>query len=151
MTKPDAVKNKSVIPINDQPDQVGIPKPFPECIRSIKLFQDNSEDEHKSKQGDSFLDDIWPGKRCSLFSINPNSIHFSLMAGDNLPLRQGDFSASATQSGLWIIRYQSDFLSWPPYLHYLHSRWIILSIPNRSEISILIFVMIFNPSRLINL
>ena len=32
--------------------------------------------------------------------FNPNSIHFSLMAGDNLPLRQGDFSASATQSGL---------------------------------------------------
>ena len=151
MAKPDAIEYKSIIPINDQPDHVGIPNPFPECIRSIKLFQDNSEDEHKSKQGDSFLDDIWPGKRCSLFSINPNSIHFSLMAGDNLPLRQGDFSASATQSGLWIIRYQSDFLSWPPYLHYLHSRWIILSIPNRSEISILIFVMIFNPSRLINL
>ena len=58
MAKPDAVKHQSVIPINDQPDQVGIPEPFPECICSIKLFQDNTEDEHKSKQGDSFLDDI---------------------------------------------------------------------------------------------
>lgn len=81
MAKPDAVKHQSVIPINDQPDQVGIPKPFPECIRSIKLFQDNSEDEHKSKQGNPLSEDIYPGKRCSLFSINPNSIHFSLMAG----------------------------------------------------------------------
>ena len=81
MAKPDAVKHQSVIPINDQPDQVGIPKPFPECICSIKLFQDNSEDEHKSKQGNPLSEDIYPGKRCSFFSINPNSIHFSLMAG----------------------------------------------------------------------
>ena len=67
MAKPDAIEYKSIIPINDQPDQVGIPKPFPECIRSIKLFQDNSKDEHKSKQGDSFLDDIRPGE--ALFSF----------------------------------------------------------------------------------
>ena len=67
MAKPDAIKYQSVIPINDQPDQVGIPKPFPECIRSIKLFQDNSEDEHKSKQGDPLSEDICPGK--ALFSF----------------------------------------------------------------------------------
>ena len=30
MAKPDAIKYQSVIPINNQPDQVGIPKPFPE-------------------------------------------------------------------------------------------------------------------------
>lgn len=75
MAKPDAVKYKSVIPVNDQPNQVSIPETFPECIRSIKLFQDNSEDEYKSKQGDPFPE-------------------------DNLPLRLGDFSMSGAQSGL---------------------------------------------------
>ena len=60
MAKPDAIEYKSVIPINDQPDQVGIPKPFPECICSIKLFQNKSKDKHKNKQCGSFPNDVRP-------------------------------------------------------------------------------------------
>ena len=51
MAEPEAVKYKSVIPVDDQPDQVRIPEPFPERICPIELFQDKGEDEHKKRAG----------------------------------------------------------------------------------------------------
>ena len=60
MAEPKAVKNKRVIPVDDQPDQVRIPKSFPERICSIKLFQNKSKDKHKNKQCGSFPNDVRP-------------------------------------------------------------------------------------------
>ena len=51
MAKPDAVKHQSVIPINDQPDQVGIPKPFPECIDNDNLKITNYDHLKFTKNG----------------------------------------------------------------------------------------------------
>ena len=58
MAEPDTVKDERVIPVNDQPDQIRIPEPFPERIRSIQPFQDESKDEYKDNHGDAFPEDV---------------------------------------------------------------------------------------------
>ena len=62
VAEPQAIQHQRVVPVHDEPDQIAVPKSFPEALRTVELPQNHSGDQGKNKGGSALAQQVLFGE-----------------------------------------------------------------------------------------